>query len=129
MLRRVLYWIGYAIAPFLFLGARTPESVVRRLRFAYRLAGVRITERSTEDNIERTIFHCPYRNLGADRYGEKWVCHDLHDRVDDGYVSYLARHRDIEYRRPQDCREVDFCGDGARCYSEVTAMDGPPTVE
>ncbi|MFB6095403.1 MAG: hypothetical protein ABEJ71_02995 [Halodesulfurarchaeum sp.] len=125
MLRRLLHWVGYAIAPVLFVGARTPEAVVRRLRFAYRLVGVGITERSTVDDIERTVFQCPYRGLGADRYGEKVVCHDILDRVDDGYVSYLARHRGIEYRRPRGCEEVedDVCDDPEYCFSEVTAGD------
>ncbi|MDX1744655.1 MAG: hypothetical protein R3324_01850, partial [Halobacteriales archaeon] len=98
----------------LFLGARTPPAVVRRLRLAYRLVGVDIQRTETVDGTERTVFLCPYRNLLAGRYGEKWVCHEKLDRVDDGYVTWLARHRDIDYVRPQSCAE------GECCFSEVS---------
>lgn len=114
MIERALHAIGYAIAHVLFIRARTPQAVVRRLRLAYRLAGVRITDTSHGDGVERTIFRCPYRNLLADRYGKRWVCHQKLDRVDDGYVTYLRNHRDIEYRRPRSCP----CSE--RCFSEVT---------
>lgn len=120
MLRRALHWIGYVIAPVLFLGANTPESVVRRLRIAYRLVGVRIVETPRVDDVERTIFLCPYRNLGASRWGQQWLCHDVLDRVDDGYVTYLRRHRGIEYRRPTSCADLDYCDESGYCYSEVT---------
>jgi len=120
MLRRALHWIGYAIAHVLFLGANTPSSVVRRLRVAYRLVGVRIVETPRVDDVERTIFLCPYRNLGADRWGQKWFCHDVLDRVDDGYVTFLRRHRGIEYQRPRGCADLDYCDESAYCYSEVT---------
>jgi len=120
MIRRTLHALGYAIAHVLFLGAYTPCQVVRRLRLAYRLVGVRIVETPRVDGAERTIFLCPYRNLGAGRYGEKWVCHDVLDRVDDGYVTYLERHRDLDYRRPMDCAELPYCGDSAYCFSEVS---------
>lgn len=116
MIERILFWIGYAIAPFLFFRAKSPSSVVKRLRFAYRLVGVKIEETSTVDSTERTEFLCPYRNLLADRYGEKRVCHDKLDRVDDGYVAYLERFKDIDYQRPQSC------SDSACCFSEVSRL-------
>lgn len=114
MLERILHGFGYAFAYLLFFGAQTPPEVVRRLRFAYRLVGVDIRKTETLDGTERTEFLCPYRNLLADRYGEKWVCHEKLDRVDDGYVTWLARHRDIVYARPQSCTE------GECCFSEVS---------
>ena len=120
MIRRLLHGFGYLLAHVLFLGASSPQSVVRRLRFAYRLVGVRIVERPRVDGVERTIFLCPYRNLAAGRFGEKWLCHRKLDRVDDGYVTYLRRHRDIEYRRPRSCAELSYCEESAYCYSEVT---------
>lgn len=119
MIRRLLHAIGYVIAHVLFFGAYTPESVVKRLRIAYRLVGVRIVETPNIDGVERTIFLCPYRNLAAGRYGTKWVCHDILDRVDDGYVTYLRRHRDITYGRPRSCSKLAYCGDSEYCYSEV----------
>ena len=45
------------------------------------------------------------------------------DRVDDGYVTYLERHRDIDYRRPMDCAGSGVCDDPEHCFSEVTALD------
>jgi hypothetical protein len=47
------------IAYVLFVGANTPESVVKRLRVAYRIVGVRIVETPQVDSVERTIFLCP----------------------------------------------------------------------
>ncbi|MFB6205584.1 MAG: hypothetical protein ABEJ05_03520 [Haloglomus sp.] len=123
MLRRLLHHLGYAIAHVLFVRAETPEAVVRRLRIAYRLVGVRIVETPTVDSVERTVFLCPYRNLASDRFGEKWVCHDVLDRVDDGYVTFLRRHRDIDYQRPRGCEDVAFCGAAERCYSEVSELE------
>ena len=120
MLRRLLHDIGYLIAHVLFLGANTAPAVVRRLRMAYRLVGVRIVETPRIDETERTIFLCPYRNLGANRFGRKWICHDILDRVDDGYVTYLRRHRDIDYQRPQSCSNLAYCEESEYCYSEVT---------
>jgi len=119
MLERLLHGVGYLIAPVLFFRAETPEEVVRRLRFAYRLAGVRIRGTEHRDGTERTEFRCPYRNLGAGRYGRKQVCHRKLDRVDDGYVTYLRRHKDIDYQRPRDCAESGDC-DPEHCYSEVS---------
>ena len=114
---RLLHGFGYVLAHGLFLGASSPERVVRRLRLAYRSVGVDIDETASEAGTERTTFTCPYRNVGAGLYGEKWVCHEKLDRVDDGYVTYLAE-RGIDYQRPRDC-------DGSeRCYSTV-ARDGP----
>ncbi|MFC7185553.1 hypothetical protein [Halorubrum yunnanense] len=114
---RLLHGFGYALAHGLFLGASSPERVVRRLRLAYRSVGVDIDETESEAGGERTTFSCPYRGVGARVYGEKWVCHEKLDRVDDGYVTYLAE-RGIDYQRPRDC-------DGSeRCYSTV-ARDGP----
>ena len=118
MIRRVLHDFGYLIAYVLFLGANTPESVVRRLRIAYRLVGVRIVETPRVDSVERTIFLCPYRNVGASRFGEKWVCHDILDRVDDGYVTYLRRHKGIDYQRPRGCADLPYCDASRYCYSE-----------
>lgn len=117
---RLLWAIGYLVGFLLFFRAHSVEQVVTRLRLAYQLVGVRIVERPTIDAVERTIFLCPYRNLGANRWGRKWLCHQKLDRVDDGYVSFLARHRDIEYVRPQSCGELDSVDD-RYCYSEVSA--------
>lgn len=122
MLEKLLHWFGYAIAHVLFLGARSPTSIVRRLRFAYRMVGVRIVETPRVDGVERTIFLCPYRNLAANRFGAKWLCHEKLDRVDDGYVTFLRRHRDIHYVRPQCCSSVSFCDDEEYCYSEVSRL-------
>ncbi|EMA64645.1 hypothetical protein [Halorubrum lipolyticum] len=116
-LERLLHGFGYVFAHGLFLGASSPERVVRRLRLAYRSVGVDNDDAATEAGAERTTFTCPYRNVGARIYGEKWVCHEKLDRVDDGYVTYLAE-RGIDYQRPRGC-------DGSeQCYSTV-ARDGP----
>lgn len=123
MFRRVLHGIGYLVAHVLFLGATTPRAVVGRLRLAYRLVGVRIVERPRVDHVERTIFLCPYRNLAAGRFGQKWLCHDVLDRVDDGYVTYLRRQRDIDYQRPRSCADLASCDESAYCYSEVSAVE------
>lgn len=120
MLERLLHGFGYALGFLLFFRAETPPAIVRRLRFAYRLVGVRITKTSRLDGVERTIFLCPYRDLGANRFGRKWLCHEKLDRVDDGYVSYLAKYRDITYRRPTGCEQAEHCAD-EYCYSEVVA--------
>lgn len=120
MLRRVLHHLGYVIAHVLFFGADTPSAVVKRLRIAYRLVGVKIVETPHVDGTERTIFLCPYRNLGKTRFGEKWFCHDILDRVDDGYVTYLDRHRDIDYQRPRGCADLEYCGKSEYCFSEVS---------
>lgn len=109
----VLYAFGYLASFVLFFGARSPEAVVGRLRWAYRTVGVRIRDTETLGGVERTTFRCPYRNLGADRWGERHACHDVLDLVDDGYVDWLARHRDIDYRRPRACAASECC------YSEV----------
>ena len=114
---RLLHDFGYALAHGLFLGASSPEQVVRRLRVAYRSVGVRIDETGSDAGCERTTFTCPYRNVAAGRYGERWVCHEKLDRVDDGYVTYL-RERGIDYQRPRGCP------DSEQCYSTV-ARDGP----
>lgn len=120
MLEKLLHMFGYAIAHLLFFRADTPESVVRRLRLAYRLVGVRIVETPSVNGTERTIFLCPYRNLGASRFGRKWLCHQKLDRVDDGYVTFLRRHKDIDYQRPQSCTALSYCDDSRYCYSEVS---------
>lgn len=120
MLRRALHAFGYAVAHLLFLGANIPQSVVRRLRLAYRLVGVKIVETPRVDDTERTIFLCPYRNLAANWFGKKWVCHDVLDQVDDGYVTYLRRHKDIDYQRPRGCEDQAYCDDSDYCYSEVS---------
>jgi hypothetical protein len=124
MLRRLLHGAGYAIAHALFIGANTPASVVRRLRIAYRLVGVRIVETPQVDSRERTIFLCPYRNLASTRFGRQWFCHDVLDRVDDGYVTYLRRHKGIDYQRPRGCADLDYCETSAYCYSEVSSLGG-----
>ncbi|WP_337680943.1 hypothetical protein [Halorubrum lacusprofundi] len=114
---RLLHGFGYVLAHGLFLGASSPERVVRRLRLAYRSVGVSIDDTASEAGAERTTFTCPYRDVGARIYGEKWVCHEKLDRVDDGYVTYLAK-RGIDYQRPRGC-------DGSEvCYSTVV-RDGP----
>lgn len=123
MLRRLLHAVGYLVAHVLFIGARTPASVAQRLRVAYRLVGVRIVETPRVDDVERTIFLCPYRDIGAGWLGERWLCHDVLDRVDDGYVTYLRRHRDIDYRRPRSCTDLAYCGDSEHCYSEVIRLE------
>lgn len=122
MIRQALHAFGYAFAHLLFLGVRTPESVVNRLRLAYQLVGVKIVETPRIDQTERTIFLCPYRNLGASRFGKKWVCHDILDRVDDGYVTYLRRHKNIDYQRPTSCADLAYCGNSEYCYSEVSRL-------
>lgn len=123
MIRRLLHDLGYVIAYVLFAGARRPQTVVRRLRFAYRLVGVRIVETPQVDSVERTIFLCPYRNLGTTWFGEKWICHDILDRVDDGYVTFLRRHREIDYQRPRGCANLPYCGESEYCYSEVSELE------
>jgi hypothetical protein len=123
MIRRFLHGLGYLIAHVLFLGASTPAAVVARLRIAYRLVGVKIEETPRVDATERTIFLCPYRNLGTTRFGEKWVCHDVLDRVDDGYVTYLRRHKGIDYQRPTDCAALAYCEDSEYCYSDVSTLE------
>lgn len=123
MIRRLLHDIGYVVAHVLFLGAKTPESIVKRLRIAYRLVGVRIVETPEIDSVERTIFLCPYRNLAASWFGEKWICHDILDRVDDGYVTYLRRHKGIDYRRPRGCTDLAYCDESEYCYSEVSELE------
>lgn len=110
---RLLHDFGYALAHGLFVGARTPAQVVKRLRVAYRSVGVSIDEIEREEGTERTTFTCPYRNVGADRCGQRWVCHEKLDRVDDGYVSYLDE-RGIDYQRPRGCEGTD------QCFSEVS---------
>lgn len=120
MSRRLLHHFGYAIAHVLFAGASTPAAVVRRLRFAYRLVGVRVVETPRVDSVERTVFLCPYRSLGAPWFGEKRVCHGVLDRVDDGYATYLRRHEAIDYRRPRGCSELPYCDASEYCYSEVS---------
>lgn len=122
MIRRLLHAIGYVIAHVLFVGAETPAAVVERLRIAYRLVGVRIVETPEVDSVERTIFLCPYRNLAASRFGQKWFCHDILDRVDDGYVTYLRRHKDIDYQRPRGCTDLAYCQESEYCYSEVSDL-------
>jgi hypothetical protein len=114
---RLLHDFGYALAHGLFLGASSPSAVVRRLRLAYRSVGVRIDETASEAGIEETTFTCPYRNVAAGTCGDRWVCHEKLDRVDDGYVSYLAE-RGIAYQRPRGCT------DSEQCRSTV-ARDGP----
>jgi len=122
VVERALHAFGYVAAHVLFLGAHSPEAVVRRLRLAYRAVGVSITDTATVDDRELIVFQCPYRRLGADRWGAKWLCHEKLDRVDDGYVTFLARHRDLDYQRPRDCERAGFCN-AERCYSSVTRVD------
>ena len=116
-LERLLHDFGYALAHVLFLGASSPRAVVRRLRLAYRSVGVRIDGTASEGDVEETTFTCPYRNVAAGTCGERWVCHEKLDRVDDGYVTYLGE-RGIAYQRPRGCEG------SARCQSTV-ARDGP----
>lgn len=120
MLRSALHAFGYVVAHVLFIGTDTPIGVARRLRIAYRLVGVTIVETPRIDHTERTIFLCPYRNMGATWVGQKWVCHDVLDRVDDGYVTYLRRHRNIDYQRPRSCAQLAYCDASQYCYSEVS---------
>lgn len=109
----LLHAFGYLASFVLFFGANSRSEVVNRLRWAYRRVGVKIQDTESTDGIERTVFRCPYRHVGADRYGTHRVCHDVLDRVDDGYVTFLARHRGLEYDRPRRCTGSDCC------YSEV----------
>lgn len=120
MLRRTLHVFGYVVAHLLFLGANTPRSVACRLRLAYRLVGVKIVETPRLDDTERTIFLCPYRTHAASWIGQKRICHDVLDRVDDGYVTYLRRHKDIDYQRPRGCEDLPYCAESDYCYSEVS---------
>lgn len=106
---RLLFWFGYVASFVLFLGADSRTSVVRRLRWAYRAVGVDVRDVETTDGVERTVFRCPYRNLGAGRYGRRRVCHDVLDKVDDGYVAFLGRHRGIDYDRPRACAASECC--------------------
>lgn len=112
----VLYGFGYLASVVLFVGASSPREVVTRLRWAYRRVGVTIQDTESSGGTERTVFQCPYRTLGADRYGERRVCHDVLDRVDDGYVAFLERHRGLDYDRPR------RCAGSACCYSEVEEL-------
>ena len=105
----LLHAVGYLAAFVLFLGADSPSAVAGRLRLAYRAVGVRVRDTERVDGVERTVFRCPYRGLGAGRYGERRVCHDVLDRVDDGYVAYLDRHRDLAYDRPNRCAASSCC--------------------
>lgn len=105
----LLYWFGFVASFVLFLGADSRTSVVRRLRWAYRAVGVDVRDVETADGVERTVFRCPYRNLGAGRYGRRRVCHDVLDKVDDGYVTFLGRHRGIDYDRPRACAASECC--------------------
>jgi hypothetical protein len=109
----LLYTVGYVAAFGLFFRARSRQAVVRRLRWAYRTVGVDIRDTETADGVERTVFRCPYRTLGAGRWGRRRACHDVLDRVDDGYVTFLARHRSLDYDRPRACAASECC------YSEV----------
>jgi hypothetical protein len=112
----VLYAFGYVASFVLFFGASSRREVVDRLRWAYRRVGVRIQDTESIEGTERTVFRCPYRNLGAARYGERRVCHDVLDRVDDGYVTALERHWGIDYDRPR------RCAGSACCHSEVEEL-------
>jgi hypothetical protein len=114
---RLLHDFGYVLAYGLFLGASSPAAVVRRLRLAYRLVGVDIDDTASEGGVERTTFTCPYRNVAAGTCGDRWVCHEKLDRVDDGYVSYLAE-RGIAYQRPRGCPGTEQC-------QSTVARDGP----
>jgi hypothetical protein len=108
-----LYVFGYLASFVLFFRARSLAAVARRLRWAYSTVGVDIRDTEAVDGAERTVFRCPYRTVGARRWGQRYACHDVLDRVDDGYVTFLARHRDIEYQRPRACAGSECC------YSEV----------
>lgn len=119
MLEKFLYGFGYAISPLLFLGARTPASIMKRLRLGYRLLGVKILRKSSMLNgTERTEFLCPWRNLFASSLGKRWFCHNKIDRADDGCAAYLQKHRGIYYLRPQACENSE------NCYSEVSEFGG-----
>lgn len=113
-LGQLLWTVGYLAAFVLFFGADSRQAIVARLRWAYRTVGVDIRAIESVGDVERTVFQCPYRDAGASRWGQRRVCHDVLDRVDDGYVTFLDRHRDIEYDRPRPC------AGGQCCYSEVT---------
>lgn len=119
MIEWLLHQFGYWFAHILFFRAYSIESITNRLRIAYRLVGVNIVETSTVDGARRTIFLCPYRDIGTRWFGEKWICHRKLDRVDDGYVTFLAHHRDVVYRRPKCCSNLPYCEDSIHCYSEV----------
>lgn len=116
LLGSLLYAFGYVASFVLFFRAHSQETVVARLRWAYRTVGVDIQDTETVDDVERTTFRCPYRNIGADRWGQRHACHDVLDRVDDGYVTFLERHRDIDYQRPRACAASECC------YSEVSGL-------
>jgi hypothetical protein len=94
---RLLYLLGYIFAPILFIKAEAPKSVVKRLRLAYRLVGVKIIETESTDSREKTVFLCPYRNLFTGRYNKREFCHNKLDQVDVGLSSYLRSHKNIKY--------------------------------
>lgn len=116
LLGSLLYWFGFVASFVLFFRAHSREEVVDRLRWAYRTVGVDIRDTETVDGLERTTFRCPYRTLGAGRYVQRHACHEVLDRVDDGYVTFLERRRGIDYQRPRGCA-VSEC-----CYSEVSEL-------
>jgi hypothetical protein len=80
------------------------------------MVGVRIDAVAAEAGHQRTTFTCPYRNVAGGRCGQRRLCHEKLDRVDDGYVTYLGE-RGIDYQRPRGC------ADSEQCYSTV-AWDG-----
>jgi hypothetical protein len=114
-MERLLYLLGYVLAPLLFVRARDAKAVAKRLRLAYKLVGVKIIDVIATDSGERMVILCPYRNILADKYGERGFCHSKLDRVDEGYASYLRR-RNIRYRVPQHWRTSEYC------YSEVSVI-------
>lgn len=122
MVHRLLHMLGYMLAPVLFLKAGSPESIARRLVLAYRLVGVKVVEVRGTDLKEKLVILCPYRNLLASKYGKKGFCHNVLDYVDEGYATYLKRHRGVVYLRPRSC-------DGENreyCCSEVWKEQSKP---
>jgi hypothetical protein len=117
---RLLYLLGYMLAPILFIKAEAPTSVVKRLRFAYKLVGVKIIETESTDSREKTVFICPYRNLFTGRYKKREFCHSKLDQVDVGLSSYLRKHKNIKYQVPKDCSDTGR--DSEYCYSEVSML-------
>jgi hypothetical protein len=113
VLGKLLWTFGYVAAFVLFLGAHSRKAIVGRLRWAYRTVGVDLRAVESVEGVERTVFRCPYRTVGTAWWGERRLCHEVLDRVDDGYVSYLENHRAVDYDRPRPC------AGGPCCYSEV----------
>ena len=107
LLKNYLRAFGYLIAPFLFLGANDEETIAERLRFAYKLVGVKVIKVISQNSTEIMIFLCPYRNLSITGK-PKEICHQILDKVDEGYADFLRR-KNIRYSGPKSYGKTDYC--------------------